>query len=155
VTYGMYGRTYGIDAGSIHGICGPLEIEFKMVCALDTRVLQKVGTERSFITSYFLSFEWIYAQYGNGEHRESNRDRQQSLQSKKTRATNHAVLHEFIGAIHELLHLFLPGHRIFLEPRSGHPQRNVPQARKNIDWPDTHTGRDAIREQADTLFCQL
>jgi len=151
----MYDRTYGIDAGRIHRICGPLKIKFKMVCTLDTRVFQKVGTERSFMTSYFLYFGWIYAHYGEGKQRERNGERQESLQLKKTKVTNHAILHEFIGAIHELLHLFLPSHRIFLEPRSGHPQRNMPQARKNIDWPDTHTGRNAIREQADTLFCQL
>ena len=82
------------------------------------------------------------------------RERQRSVQLQTTKATDYTVLHEFIGAIHEFLHLLLPCHRIFLEPRSRHPQRNMLQARENIDWPDTPTGCDAIREQADTLFRQ-
>ena len=66
----MYDRTYGIDAARIHRICGPLEIKFEVICVLDTGVFQEVGTERSFVTSYFLHFEWIYARYSDGKKRE-------------------------------------------------------------------------------------
>lgn len=66
----MYGKTYGIDASRIHRIGGPLEIKLKLVCVLDTSVFQEVGTERSFVTSHFLRFEWIYARYGDGGQRE-------------------------------------------------------------------------------------
>jgi len=55
-------KTYGVHAGAVHGICRPLEIKFKGIVLLGISFFQEeVGTERSFVSSHFLRFEWIYA----------------------------------------------------------------------------------------------